>query len=137
VVSAFFLVMGILTNDLTVTLLSAAMLGALIGYLKFNWHPAKVFMGDTGSLALGGYVIAMFILLKIQLLIPIVGLIYFAEALSVVIQVGVFKRTGKRFFKMAPVHHHFELSGWKETRIVWLFSGITAVSSIVGLYLIF
>jgi phospho-N-acetylmuramoyl-pentapeptide-transferase len=120
-----------------VMLTSVAMMGALIGYLKFNWYPAKVFMGDTGSLALGGYVVAMFILLKIQLLVPIVGIIYFAEALSVIIQVGVFKRTGKRFFKMAPLHHHFELSGWKETKIVWLFSAITLVSSIVGLYLIF
>ncbi|MDN5353066.1 MAG: phospho-N-acetylmuramoyl-pentapeptide-transferase [Clostridiales bacterium] len=137
VISVFFAITGLVVGNMGVMLTSVAMMGALIGYLKFNWYPAKVFMGDTGSLALGGYVVAMFILLKIQLLVPIVGIIYFAEALSVIIQVGVFKRTGKRFFKMAPLHHHFELSGWKETKIVWLFSAITLVSSIVGLYLIF
>lgn len=111
------------------------MAGALLGYLKFNWHPAKVFMGDTGSLALGGYVVLMASVLKIQFYLPLIGFIYFVETLSVIIQVGVYKRTKKRVFKMAPLHHHFELSGWKEKKIVFTFSGLTLIMSVIALFI--
>lgn len=111
------------------------MAGALLGYLKYNWHPAKVFMGDTGSLALGGYVVLMASVLKVQFYLPIIGFIYFVETLSVIIQVGVYKRTKKRVFKMAPLHHHFELSGWKEKKIVFTFSGLTLLLSLIALFI--
>lgn len=113
-------------------MLSLAMAGALIGYLRFNWHPAKVFMGDTGSLALGGIVAAMAVVLRMPLWMPIIGLIYVIEALSVVIQVGVYKKTKKRFFKMAPIHHHFELVGYTEKKIVIIFALITCIMGILG-----
>ncbi|MBF4691602.1 phospho-N-acetylmuramoyl-pentapeptide-transferase [Fusibacter ferrireducens] len=114
-------------------MLSLAMAGALMGYLKFNWHPAKVFMGDTGSLALGGMVAAMAVVLKMPLWVPIIGLIYVIEALSVVIQVGVYKKTKKRFFKMAPIHHHFELVGYTEKRIVVTFALVTLFTGVLGI----
>ncbi len=102
---------------------TAAVLGALLGFLLFNVHPAKVFMGDTGSLALGGFVAGCAYALKMPIYILIVGLIYLIEVLSVIIQVTYFRKTGgKRFFRMAPIHHHFELSGWSETRVVGVFT---------------
>ena len=114
--------------------LTAAVAGALLGFLLFNVYPAKVFMGDTGSLALGGFVAGAAYVLRMPLFILIVGLIYQVEVLSVMIQVTYFKKTGgKRFFKMAPIHHHFELCGWSETRIVTVFTVITAFLCLLAL----
>ena len=105
-----------------------AVIGALLGFLCFNTHPAKVFMGDTGSLALGGFVASAAYMMRLPLFIPIIGLIYLVEVLSVIIQVTYFKKTGgKRIFKMAPIHHHFELCGWSETRVVAVFSIVSAL----------
>ena len=110
------------------------MIGALLGFLLYNAYPAKVFMGDTGSLALGGFVTAMAYLLQLPLFIPIVGFIYFIEVVSVIMQVGYFKMThGKRIFRMAPIHHHFELGGWSEVRVVAVFSVTTAILSAFAL----
>ena len=95
-----------------------AVIGALLGFLCFNTYPAKVFMGDTGSLALGGFVVSTAYMLQIPFFLPIVAFVYFVEVLSVIIQVAYYKRTKKRIFKMAPIHHHFELSGWPETKVV-------------------
>lgn len=113
--------------------ITAAAVGSLLGFLLFNAYPARVFMGDTGSLALGGFVAATAFVLKMPLFLLIVGLIYVCEALSVMIQVFYFKKTGKRFFKMAPIHHHFELSGWPESKVVAVFCIITAILCLVGL----
>ena len=105
-----------------------------MGFLLFNVYPAKVFMGDTGSLALGGFVASAAYMMRLPLFIPIIGLIYLVEVLSVIIQVGYFKLThGKRIFKMAPIHHHFELSGFSETQVVAAFSIITAILCLIGL----
>ena len=104
----------------------------LLGFLLFNSYPARVFMGDTGSLALGGFVAATSILLKMPLFIAIVALVYLIEVLSVIIQVCYFKKTRRRFFKMAPIHHSFELSGWSETKIVALFYVVTAILCLIG-----
>ncbi len=112
---------------------AAATAGSLLGFLLFNSYPAKVFMGDTGSLALGGFVAAIAFLLKMPLFILIVGVIYVIENLSVIIQVLYFKKTKKRIFKMAPIHHHFELSGWEETKVVSVFAIITAIMCLIGL----
>jgi phospho-N-acetylmuramoyl-pentapeptide-transferase len=113
--------------------LTGAMIGALLGFLLFNAYPAKVFMGDTGSLALGGFVIGTAYVLQMPLFVIIVGLIYVIEVMSVIIQVTYFKKTGgKRIFKMAPIHHHFELSGWSETRIVTVFTAITLILSLIA-----
>ncbi|MCI2048392.1 MAG: phospho-N-acetylmuramoyl-pentapeptide-transferase [Lachnospiraceae bacterium] len=116
----------------------AAMIGALLGFLVFNCHPARVFMGDTGSLALGGFVTAMAYMLQLPLFIPIVGFIYMLEVISVIIQVLYFRSThGKRFFRMAPIHHHFELGGWSETKVVAIFTIITVLLgcfSLLGLW---
>ena len=104
------------------------------GFLVFNVYPARVFMGDTGSLALGGFVAATALMLRLSLFIPIVALIYMIEVLSVMAQVLYFKMTkGKRLFKMAPIHHHFELSGWPETKVVAIFAITTAVCCLIGL----
>lgn len=113
--------------------ISAAAVGSLLGFLLFNTYPAKVFMGDTGSLALGGFVVATAFILKMPLFILIVGFIYVMENLSVIIQVGYYKMTRKRVFKMAPIHHHFELSGWPETKVVTVFCIITAMMCLIGL----
>ncbi len=114
--------------------LTAAVTGALLGFLLFNVYPAKVFMGDTGSLALGGFVAGAAYMMKMPIFILIVGLIYFVEVLSVMIQVTYFKKTGgKRIFKMAPIHHHFELCGWSETRVVTVFTVITAFLCLLAL----
>jgi phospho-N-acetylmuramoyl-pentapeptide-transferase len=112
---------------------TGAVVGSLLGFLLFNVYPAKVFMGDTGSLALGGFVASSAFMMQMPLFIPIVGLIYLAEVLSVIMQVSYFKAThGKRIFKMAPIHHHFELCGWSETRVVAVFSIITALLCMVA-----
>ncbi len=112
--------------------ITGAAVGSLLGFLLFNSYPAKVFMGDTGSLALGGLIAALAILLKMSFFLPIVGIIYVIEALSVIIQVVYFKFTKRRFFKMAPIHHSFEISGWSETKVVTLFYVITAVACLIG-----
>ena len=113
--------------------ITAAVAGSLLGFLLFNVYPARVFMGDTGSLALGGFVAATASMMNMQLFIVIFGLIYLVEVISVMIQVAYFKKTGgKRFFKMAPIHHHFELCGWPETKVVAVFSIVTAVLCLIG-----
>lgn len=118
-------------NDLTV--LSAALAGGLCAFLIYNFHPAKVFMGDTGSLFLGGMVCGLAFALNIPLIIPVIGLIYVAEVLSDIIQVVYFKKThGKRFFRMAPLHHHLELGGWSETKLFCVFSGITLILCVLA-----
>ena len=126
VTAAFFMFIGLVNGDNGLTLCSAAVIGALLGFLIFNVYPAKVFMGDTGSLALGGFIAAAAVVNGMELYIPIVGFIYMIEVISVIIQVTYFKKThGKRFFKMAPIHHHFELLGNSETRIVAAFTIVT------------
>ncbi|MDP4179779.1 MAG: phospho-N-acetylmuramoyl-pentapeptide-transferase [Bacillota bacterium] len=112
---------------------SSIVAGGCLGFLTFNIHPAKVFMGDTGSLALGGAVAALAIMMKVPFIILIVGFVYVAELLSVAIQVVSFKSRGKRVFKMAPLHHHFELSGWKETKVVYSFWIATVIFCAIGL----
>lgn len=116
-----------------VKVFSAMSGGACLGFLVFNLNPARVFMGDSGSLALGGALGAIAVMMRMPLMLLIVGFIYVIETLSVVLQVSSFKLRGKRIFKMAPLHHHFELSGWKETRVVYLFWAITIAACIVGL----
>lgn len=111
----------------------SAMAGACLGFLVYNKNPAKVFMGDTGSLSLGGGLAAAAIVMHFELLLPIAGFVYVLEALSVIIQVVSFKLTGKRVFKMAPIHHHFELSGLKEKQVVGLFWGLALICCVIGL----
>jgi len=114
--------------------IACAVIGALLGFLLFNVHPASVFMGDTGSLALGGFVASIAYMLQMPIFILIVGLIYWIEILSVIIQVGYFKIShGKRIFRMAPIHHHFELGGWSETKVVAVFTIVTAMLCLIGL----
>ena len=133
-VATFFSVMAIGTNS-GIEPITCAVVGALMGFLLFNVYPAKIFMGDTGSLALGGFVAGTAYMLQMPLFILIVGLVYVVEVLSVMIQVTYFKAThGKRFFKMAPIHHHFELCGWSETRVVAVFSVITAILCLIALW---
>lgn len=132
-IAVFFTVVAIGTGS-TVAPVCAAVAGALMGFLVFNVYPASVFMGDTGSLALGGFVASTALLLKMPLYILIVGMIYLVEVLSVILQVGYFKIThGRRIFKMAPIHHHFEQSGWSETKVVAVFSIVTALFCLIAL----
>ncbi len=132
-VMVFFAVTAMAMGRFDLALLPAALAGGLIAYLFYNWHPAKVFMGDTGSLFLGGVVCALAFALDMPLVLILVGLVYMIETLSVIMQVGYFKLThGKRIFKMAPIHHHFEMCGWKEEKIVTVFAGVTAVMCIVA-----
>lgn len=132
-VATFFTVVAIGTKS-GIEPVTCAVVGALLGFLLFNVYPASVFMGDTGSLALGGFVASTAYMLQMPVFILIVGLIYLVEVLSVMIQVTYFKKTGgKRIFKMAPIHHHFELCGWSETRVVAVLSIITAILCLVAL----
>lgn len=132
-VATFFTVVALGTKS-GISPITCAVVGALLGFLLFNVYPASVFMGDTGSLALGGFVASTAYMLQMPLFIPIVGLIYLVEVASVMIQVTYFKKTGgKRIFKMAPIHHHFELCGWSETRVVAVFSIITAILCLIAL----
>ena len=137
IVSIFFMMLAISVGNSDVGILAAATGGACLGFLGFNSYPAKVFMGDTGSMALGGAVVAFAVLTNSVLLIPIVGGIYFAEAISVIIQVTSFRLTGKRVFKMAPIHHHFEQCGWPETRVVFVFWIVTVVLCWIGVLAVF
>ena len=117
-----------------VIIAGTAMMGALLGFLLYNAYPAKVFMGDTGSLALGGFITGMAYMLQLPLFIPIVGFIYMIEVISVIIQVAWFRKTGgKRFFRMAPIHHHFEMGGWSEVRVVAVFTITTAVLGAIAI----
>ena len=132
-VATFFTVVAVGTKS-GIEPVTCAVVGALMGFLLFNVYPASVFMGDTGSLALGGFVASTAYMLQMPIFIIIVGLIYLVEVASVMIQVTYFKKTGgKRIFKMAPIHHHFELCGWSETRIVAVFSIITAILCLIAL----
>lgn len=133
IVATFFTIVALTLNP-NMTPITGAVVGSLLGFLLFNTYPARVFMGDTGSLALGGFVAAIALMLHMPLFIVIVGLIYLTEVVSVILQVGYFKIThGKRIFKMAPIHHHFELCGYSETQVVAAFSILTALLCLVGI----
>ncbi len=132
IVAVFFMMVAWAAGSGILPIAGAAA-GSLLAFLIFNAYPAKVFMGDTGSLALGGFVAATAFILKMPIFIIIVGFIYLIESLSVIIQVGYFKKTGKRIFKMAPIHHHFELCGWSETKVVTVFYIVTAMLCLIGL----
>ena len=129
-------VIGILFAATEIGIFGSIIIGAILGFLMFNLHPAKVFMGDTGSLLLGGVISAMALYIKMPLLLIVIALVPVLETLSVIIQVAYFKKTGNRVFKMAPLHHHFELSGWKESKVVIVFSAITLVLCIIGLNIV-
>ena len=132
-VMVFFTAAAVATEHYDLALLPASLVGGLIAYLFYNWHPAKVFMGDTGSLFLGGVVCAMAFALDMPLVLILVGFVYICETLSVILQVGYFKLThGKRLFKMSPSHHHFEMCGWKEEKIVLSFAAVSAVMCVIA-----
>ncbi|MGL4990704.1 MAG: phospho-N-acetylmuramoyl-pentapeptide-transferase [Sarcina sp.] len=131
-VSTFFGIIAYKTGNISIAIFCVALAGALLGFLKFNAFPARVFMGDTGSLALGGAVATVALLLKMPILLAIVGGIYVLETISVILQVGSYKLRKKRIFKMAPIHHHFEQNGWSETKIVSIFSIITVILCFIG-----
>ena len=132
IIAVFFTVVSTMTGG-GVEIISGAVAGSLLGFLLFNVYPARVFMGDTGSLALGGFVAATAYMLRLELFLLFVALIYMAEVLSVIVQVVYFKLShGKRIFKMAPIHHHFELCGWSETRVVTVFTAITAIMCMIA-----
>ncbi len=132
-VMVFFAVVAIAKGAMDLALLPACLFAGLIAYLFYNWHPAKVFMGDTGSLFLGGIVCALAFALDMPLILPLVGFVYMMEVLSDIIQIGYFKLThGKRVFKMAPIHHHFEMCGWKEVKIVLVFAAVSLVMCIIA-----
>ena len=132
-VMVFFTAAAVLKEKMDLALLPACLVGGLISYLFYNWHPAKVFMGDTGSLFLGGIVCGLAFALNMPLILIPVGFVYIVETMSVILQVGYFKLThGKRLFKMAPIHHHFEMCGWKEEKVVLVFAGVSAVMCILA-----
>ena len=132
-VMVFFTAAAVSMGRFDLALLPASLFGGLIAYLCYNWHPAKVFMGDTGSLFLGGVVCALAFALDMPLILILVGFVYLCETLSVILQVGYFKLThGKRLFKMSPIHHHFEMCGWKEERIVLTFAGVSALMCLLA-----
>jgi phospho-N-acetylmuramoyl-pentapeptide-transferase len=132
-VMIFFTAAAIGLKKYDLALLPASLVGGLIAYLFYNWHPAKVFMGDTGSLFLGGAVCALAFALDMPLILILVGFVYICETMSVILQVGYFKLThGKRLFKMAPIHHHFEMCGWKEEKVVLVFAGVSAVMCVLA-----
>lgn len=129
-------VIGISLQIYEVSIFASIVIGAVLGFLMFNIHPAKVFMGDTGSLMLGGVISGLALYLEMPLLLLVIALVPVLETISVMIQVVYFKKTGKRFFKMAPLHHHFELSGWKENKVVVVFSVATLLLCVIGLKII-
>jgi len=132
-VMVFFTALAVKQGKYDLALLPASLIGGLVAYLFYNWHPAKVFMGDTGSLFLGGVVCALAFALDMPLILIFVGFVYICETVSVILQVGYFKLThGKRLFKMAPIHHHFEKCGWKEEKIVIIFSAVSAIMCVIG-----
>ncbi len=129
-------IIGISLKIYEVSIFASIVIGSVLGFLMFNLHPAKVFMGDTGSLMLGGVISGLALYLKMPLLLLVIALVPVLETISVIIQVVYFKKTGDRFFKMAPLHHHFELSGWKENKVVVVFSVATLLLCIIGLKII-
>lgn len=129
-------VIGIMFGQPEISVFGSIVIGAVLGFLMFNLHPAKVFMGDTGSLLLGGVISAIALYLKMPLLLLLMAIIPVIETISVIIQVVYFKKTGKRVFKMTPIHHHFELSGWTENKVVVIFSVITLIVCVIGLKII-
>ena len=132
-VMVFFTAASCALGKYDLALLPASLVGGLIAYLTYNWHPAKVFMGDTGSLFLGGVVCAMAFALEMPLILILVGFVYICETMSDILQISYFKMThGKRLFKMAPIHHHFEMCGWKEERIVLSFAGVSAMMCVLA-----
>ena len=132
-VMVFFAAAAFAMGRFDLALLPASLVGGLIAYLFYNWHPAKVFMGDTGSLFLGGVVCAMAFALDMPLILILVGFVYIVETLSVILQVTYFKLThGKRLFKMSPIHHHFEMCGWKEEKIVLTFAAVSAIMCLIA-----
>ena len=132
-VMVFFAAAAAAMGKFDLALLPASLIGGLIAYLFYNWHPAKVFMGDTGSLFLGGVVCALAFALDMPLILILVGFVYICETMSVILQVGYFKLThGKRLFKMAPIHHHFEMCGWKEEKVVLVFAGVSVVMCVLA-----
>ena len=136
IIIACLTVIGIIYEVKEVVILGSIVCGVNLGFLLFNMHPAKVFMGDTGSLLLGGAIVSMSLYLKMPLLLIVIAFIPVIETISVILQVAYFKKTGKRIFKMTPIHHHFELSGWNENKIVTVFSLITLVLCVIGLNII-
>ncbi len=133
-----FIAIAALRNCLGISLLAAALVGGLVGYLIWNWHPAKVMMGDLGSMFLGGLIVAFAYAVDCPIIILLTGIIYVAEFGSDVIQIGYFKLThGKRIFKMAPIHHHFEMCGWKEVKIVKVFTAVNLIGGIVAVLLMY
>ena len=132
-VMVFFTAASVALGKYDLALLPASLIGGLIAYLTYNWHPAKVFMGDTGSLFLGGVVCAMAFALEMPLILILVGFVYICETMSDILQISYFKLThGKRLFKMAPIHHHFEMCGWKEEKIVLSFASVSALMCILA-----
>lgn len=136
IAASCYAVICMLTGHDDLAIFCAATVGACVGFLKFNFHPAKVFMGDTGSLALGGAFAAVGILSRTEILLAVVGYVFVCEALSVIIQVISFQTTGKRIFRMSPIHHHFELSGWSEVKVVFVFWTVGLIAGIVGLWML-
>lgn len=136
IVALFLAVVGSSLGYTSPTIFSAAIAGACLGFLIFNHYPAKVFMGDTGSLALGGALAVAAIMMNIELILPVAGAVFVAECLSVIIQVAVYKKTKKRVFRMAPLHHHFELGGWKETKVVAVFWGVTLLLCVLSMFML-
>ena len=131
-----FMVIASIAGFSQMNLLAAALAGGCLGFLVWNFHPAKVFMGDTGSMFLGGMVVALAFGLRRPVLLVFIGIVYVVETLSDIIQIGSVKLTGKRVFKMAPIHHHFEMSGWSEVKIVAVFSAVTAVGCLIAVLLV-
>ena len=132
VVGAFFAVAAFRSLDMGLAFVSAVTVGATLGFLVYNFYPARIFMGDTGSLFLGGLVIGCVFMIGNPLIVCVVGLVYIIEALSVMLQVGCFKLTGKRIFKMSPIHHHFEKCGWSEVKIVTVFTLFTCLMALAA-----
>ena len=135
ITTSTFALLAYKENNLPVLVFCLTIVGALLGFLKFNKNPAKIFMGDTGSLALGGILAAISVILHKEIAFLFIGLVYILETLSVIIQVAYFKKTGKRIFKMSPLHHHFELSGYGEVKTVYIFVAIAVVSSAIGYFI--
>jgi phospho-N-acetylmuramoyl-pentapeptide-transferase len=134
VVMGFFSVVALVSKNVGILVFCGALIGALLGFLRFNSHPAQVFMGDTGSLSLGGAVASLAVVTRLPIFLAIIGAVYVAETVSVIIQVLYFKTTkGKRFFKMTPLHHHFELSGWAESKVVSVFIIAAIILCLIGL----
>lgn len=136
IAASCYAVICMLTGHNELAIFCAAIVGACVGFLKFNFHPAKVFMGDTGSLALGGAFAAVGILSRTEILLAIIGFVFVCEALSVILQVISFQTTGKRIFRMSPLHHHFELGGWSEVKVVFVFWTVGLIFGVLGLSLL-